>query len=290
MVLALANNPTLGVLPIQIGHLDLLASFAYPITIKSFDLLEGSKPDLFYLDSGAFTAWSKGRQVDLREYVTFAQGISKRWPQTVTVNLDVIPGQPGRTSTKAEREEGMERSLANADVLRGHGLRVMEVFHQDEPASFLAKLIERRREGEPLGISPRNDMSIKARCAWLKTTLRWMVHNGGRESIPPCHGLAATAEPFLDAFPFYSVDSSSWSVAYRYGRVITDSSTELVTSRFGAPGTTLTIRLDQPDQRAVLFAQVRESIRSLNRRARHSTSVWAARGISWQDDPIAKAA
>lgn len=288
LVLALGGAVESNVTLLRYGHRDFLASFAYPSTLEAFDVMPEAPPRTLIIDSGAFTAWTKGIALDVREYAQFALGAQQRWPQTVSVNLDVIPGSPGRTSTAAEREEGMERSLIHADVLRAHGLRVMEVFHQDEPLSFLKRLVERRRVGEPLGLSPRNDRGVQPRCAWLRHVLKWMVQHGGVKSIPPCHGLAATAASMGQAFPFYSADSSTWSLPFRVGFLVPQDTRKRlrIAHLYGSTGS---LKRSVPEEREALYSQVRSTIRHLQAAADQTTALWAQRGIEWQDDPISQA-
>src|SRR5690606_23861026 len=68
-----------------------------------------------------------------------------------------------------------------------------------------------------LCISPRNDRSVKARVEWLRKLLgHLLARYGSPANLPRTHGLAVTGRPMLEAFPFFSGDSSSWMLQYRY--------------------------------------------------------------------------
>ncbi len=196
----------------------LLCTFASPNFLKPVTYV----PDYFILDSGAFTAWQTGRQVDIESLGNFATALRDRWKNAKVVNLDVIPGSPGRTSSEADRRLAQRKSLENADYLRSRGLPVMEVFHQDESAEFLRLLLERRQEGEVLGISPRNDLSIAQRAEWLHRVTALIIKETGKDNFPPCHGLAVTSPKMLKAFPFYSADSTTYSNPRLYGHFINE--------------------------------------------------------------------
>ncbi len=58
------------------------------------------------LDSGAFSAWDSGAVVTLEEYAAFVTKYSTFFDWIV--NLDVIPGQPGRRPSPAEIDESAE--------------------------------------------------------------------------------------------------------------------------------------------------------------------------------------
>ena len=89
------------------------------------------------LDSGAFTAWTKGEEVTLdhliRDYRTliddFGYGKEKVW----LINLDKIPAEPGRTPTPYELEEAIKISDENFHRLTDKfGDIVIPVYHQGE--------------------------------------------------------------------------------------------------------------------------------------------------------------
>jgi hypothetical protein len=271
------------------GHRYYLVSYVYRKALDDITA-HGVHPDIFLLDSGAFSAWTSGTVIDVDAYGAYAETITARWPHTHTINLDVIPGTPDTQATDAQREEGMARSLVNADRLRARGLRVMEVYHQGEPATFLETLVARRRPGELLGLSSRLGLSPVARARWLTNVLRWMVHHGGLQSIPPCHGLAETANESMEAFPFYSTDSSTWIAAQRYGHVIAPSrrtgrpAQQDIVAVYGGirgPRTRSGLRAGDPTHARILEASTRESIRAIQAEVDRCTAMWAARGITW---------
>ena len=76
------------------------------------------------LDSGAYSAWSKGKRISLEDYVEF---ILTRGTDTWTtiVNLDVIPGKKGKKDdpppTSAECERGRGRVGQLRPVEEGSG-------------------------------------------------------------------------------------------------------------------------------------------------------------------------
>ncbi len=254
----------------------LLVSYAFA---KHFARIDYTPPYLM-IDSGAFTAWQAGHATDLHGYAQFAKALLSRRPSLPTwcINLDVIPGEAGRTSTPDERRRGMAESLRHADILRGYGLPIIEVFHQDEPWEFLDQLIERLPPRAVLGISPRNDVSTKARARWLRELLGYLCgHRGMRlDELPRCHGLAATCKECLEAFPFYSADSSTWANAYQFGNVVQRSGRQAhMTEALGfasskvSPAQNLTTRLN---------------VKNLTQLGAWATELWGRRGVRWGDD------
>lgn len=255
---------------------NLLVSFAYGETLAQLTYT----PDLLILDSGAFTAWSMGHEVDVAAYREFALAARQRFPRLLVVNLDVIPGERGRTSTAVERTEAMQRSLRNADYLRTVGLPVMEVFHQDEPADFLRLLVTRRQPDEVLGLSPRNDMPLTSRKAWLRRVLALLSRNGP-EHVPPCHGLAVTAKDMMTVFPWWSVDSSTWTMVWRWGEIPHPTRGGRVAISEAFAPTADVRRLNRTEHMSEQHAATRLAIAALDEAAAEATKLWEGRGITW---------
>jgi hypothetical protein len=264
------------------GYPWLLASFAFPQTMgygTRVDPLAGHPLRSLILDSGAFTAWTKGKRIELGDYRRFAAWCRDRWPELWAggelhfVNLDVIPGVYGRASTAPERATGMAASLANADALRADGLRVMEVYHQDEPPDFLAALVARRRPGELLGLSPRNDLTPAARVTWVRQVYGAWQRAG--TPIPPCHLLGATMRAIWETCPIYSADSITWINPQKFGTYA------------GRDGKHVALDGQYPSSRprAVRALGFAEGIANYRRISDDWTRVWARRGFAWDGPP-----
>ena len=251
---------------------NILNSFAYK---KAIDTLT-YKPTEFTLDSGAFTAWNVGKEVDIEQYKAWSQQMSIEYPNVRCVNLDVIPGEVGRTSTAAERIAGMKISLDNADNLRDAGLNVMEVFHQDEPFDYLDLLISRLPSRESvLCISPRNDVSNKAKLIWHKQVLKHLVDTVGKENLPRMHGLAVTAKSLILEFPYFSADSSSYAAPVRFGRVSDYDGKMITIEEFLGHN-------HRNDKYSGVSIVIRRMIDEYIRLEQQTTSIWASRGIVWE--------
>lgn len=252
---------------------NILNSFAY---YKALDDLK-YKPVELTLDSGAFTAWNAGKSVDVEAYKNWALDVSAKTANVRCVNLDVIPGEVGRSSTKAERIAGMQQSLENADYLRDAGLTVMEVFHQDEPFEFLDLLLDRLPSKDAvLCISPRNDVSLKAKLNWHRQVLKHLIDRMGKDNLPRMHGLAVTAKTLVLEFPYFSVDSSSYASPLRFGMVADYDGKmiryeDFIGHNFGGD-----------DTYGASSIVIRRMIEEYVRIEQNATSIWKARGIVWE--------
>lgn len=244
----------------------VLASFAYPKTLT----LLNYQPEYLIIDSGAFSAWNSGKVIEVAAYASYLGEVKMRFPNALAVNLDVIPGKPGKTATRAEKEEAMAKSVENADFLRSRGFEVMEVFHQDEPFEFLDLLLSRLPDGHILGLSPRNDVSPKARAMWLKKVLSHLLRTRLPSELPKTHGLAATAKTVMDTFPFYSVDSTTYINAIRFGFYQEDGKT--IASQDIFPSSRVSV---------AKYYGLRRYIREYERLETYYTQLWARRGVVW---------
>jgi len=273
LTFAMGLNPFQVRLINEVTPKNLLISFAY----KSLLPQTHYKPEYLILDSGAFTAWNSGKQVDIAAYGDWAISGSDKGEKVVAVNLDVIPGEVGRTSTKQERVEGMRQSLKNANYLREQGLDVMEVFHQDEPMTFLDDLVDRLPIGGILGISPRNDVNVSQKVVWQNAVFRHLYQKHGVAAFPRCHGLAVTSMQMMKAFPYYSVDSSTWASAMRYGTYTDEwGKSQKMRKLVGAQPSML-------EMRQAVYTGVRNSIIELENIGDSMTTLWTSRGFGWKD-------
>lgn len=252
---------------------NVLCAFPYARSLEVMTY----RPDYLLLDSGAFTAWVSGKEIDIVAFADWALSKQTIANKVVTVNLDVIPARFGRSSTQKERAMGMKQSIENADYLRSRGLEVAEVFHQDEPLIYLETLLDRLPFGQILGISPRNDVQVKAKEAWQSVVLRHLIGRYGIENLPKTHGLAVTAMRLMRSFPYYSVDSSTWMSPQRFGTYtnrlgktepVENFLPKRVTVKIGPEG----IRL-----------MMRESAESFLHIGKDITTLWEHRGVTWKD-------
>ncbi len=166
------------------------------------------------LDSGAFTAWSKGDEVQLDHLMhVYGDLINKYGPHMRAIwliNLDKIPGSPGRTAGKEEIDEAIAISDANYAVLvKEFGDIVLPVFHQNEDEKRLADIVDM---APYVCISPRNDLPEKSRVSWSQ-----YVH--GLQPGMKTHGLATTGSQMLTTVPWHSADSASWVFAGAMGNI-----------------------------------------------------------------------
>lgn len=262
---------------------NILTSFAFcKSPQKILESFNGVFPERLIIDSGAFSVWTKGEVIDIDKYANFCQELKKILPKEIDlniVNLDVLPGRFGQRPTTEQRELSAEAGWANMLYLEGKGLKVIHVFHQHEDFKWLDKL---REHSDYIGISPANDVSMKEKMNWLNKVF------GVLRDTKKAHGFAVTSDVQLTKYPFYSVDSSSWSAASRYGRVATFGDKKLRTFSYKKRNEIINNWETIKDKSQALLHgsdedRLRQGIRSYLQLQKDITNLWTKRGIIWQD-------
>jgi len=165
------------------------------------------KPDefIFFLDSGAFSAWSRGTEIDLDEYIAFIKANIELIE--VYACLDAIPGAPGRSATSTEREQAAETTWKNYLYMKAEGLDPLPVFHYGEDFKYLERMLD---YGCPyIGVGGLVGIPGTNRRVWLDRLFARITDDAGMPIIKT-HGFGMTSVPLIFRYPWYSVDSTTW--------------------------------------------------------------------------------
>lgn len=171
-------------------------------------------PFRFFLDSGAYSAWSRGIEIDLDEYREFIRANADQLD--IYASLDVIPGKPGRAATQNERNEAAERSWANYLNMTADGLSPLPVYHYGEDPRFLERMLA--HGCSYIGIGGLVGVNSTNRREWLDVVFARITDDGGWP-IVKTHGFGMTSIPLMFRYPWYSVDSTSWIKATAAGGI-----------------------------------------------------------------------
>lgn len=169
------------------------------------------------LDSGVFSAWNKGGTLSIKDYIAYLKDYKSLLHSYVS--MDVIPGVIGRKRTQREVEDSAKQSYANLQTMKGHGLKPIPVFHQDEPFSWLERML---KDGERyIGISSGKDLAAEndLKRNWLDTIFTMICDPLGRPLIKT-HGFGITRTQYLLRYPFTTVDSTTWLLTPGFGIII----------------------------------------------------------------------
>jgi len=217
---------------IQLGVRHKLCSYAYPKQLEGwFTNIPNVPPGdrgAVMVDSGAFSAWNKGRTIPFEEYIEYAhQAITKAEElgmEIHIVNLDVIPGKVGETSALTRNfcnpknkeliEQAAKQGYRNLLTMLKNGIKPIHVFHQGESWKWLDRMIEKV---DYIGISPANDVANNIRREWVDSVFEYL-HKHDVVHVRT-HGFAVHAHKMLSEYPWTSCDSASWRIAAGFGWV-----------------------------------------------------------------------
>jgi hypothetical protein len=234
-------------------------------TDKALTILNKYRPDTnIIIDSGAFSAWNSGYQVNRDELLHFYKEIKKEFPHANFINLDVIPGEKGRKPTEKEADLACQLSWENFLWFKQNGIMTLPVFHEDDNWDYLHMMMN---ETDYIAISPANDSSTKRRMVWLDRTYSIL------KADYKTHGLAATSKKLLERYPFYSVDSINWKTVLIFANQRSFNGEQTlprhIVSQLAKNPNTMTQLLN-------------EEITKQIKLEKYITKLWASRGVQWE--------
>lgn len=170
---------------VEYGCQHLMLSYYYDRFISSLQMSRFRKYGLhIMLDSGAYTAWKKGLEINIDEYIDFikANNIGKY------IALDVV-GDP-------------ITSHINLKYMESKGLHPIPVFHLGSDIEFLRQLVEREKYpyiclGGTVGSSKAIRDNFFSECFSTFPKTRF-------------HALGMTDTSLMAKYPWSSIDSTSW--------------------------------------------------------------------------------
>jgi hypothetical protein len=168
---------------------NIMLSFYYwkNTSLEDFIKVIGYKPRII-LDSGAYSAYTKGKEIDLEKYVEYYKK-NKKWVNEF-INLDKLGDN--------------EKSFEVYQVMRERGLKPMPVFHYLGDEKYLQRYIEdgnvRIALGGTVPVKNKNDVA-----AWVKM-LTWLYPE------VKFHLLGSAARKVLDHCDIESADAATWMI------------------------------------------------------------------------------
>ena len=242
---------------------NILITYAYPKEVEENSVLWKDK-DLrprVIIDSGAFTAWSTGKVVHPQDYAEWALDFDKRWRHKMAslefMNLDII----GDQDASWKNQETLERMGISPVPIITHNseLKHLDRALSDYPYIALGGLVPYSRNKKKLA-------------HWLDICFsRIMAYRKKTGTLRKIHLLGITTDWVLKRYPCYSSDSSSWVSCLRFGGGTTAGIKQI--PRYKESDAAL----------AATIHTLRSEIRKYKKMQDESTSLWASRGITWND-------
>lgn len=178
-------------------HLDhYLESYHYIQTQKYVDKIRQNGNKLF-VDSGAFSAYTKGVKIDLPAYC--------RWLHT---NSDLVEIEDGLLMASVLDGIGDPlQTWRNQLEMESLGITPLPCFHYGEDERYLEWYVDRYEYITLGGLVP---ISKPQQIHWLDRIWNdYLVDGAGRARVR-VHGFGLTTKGVMERYPWYSVDSSSW--------------------------------------------------------------------------------
>ncbi len=148
-----------------------------------------------FLDSGAYSAFTKGIKIDIYEYIDFI----KKYHDKIEIyaNLDVIGDA--------------EATFENQKIMEKEGLNPLPCFHYGEDIKYLIRYI---KDYDYIALGGMVPISSKDLSYWLDNLFSSYI-----PAETKIHGFGLTSLKLMLRYPWYSVDSTSWVMTSRMGGV-----------------------------------------------------------------------
>lgn len=213
----------------------------------------------FFLDSGAFTAFTMKKSIDIDKYIDFIKKNKK--VLFVYAGLDVI--------------EDWKATKKNMEYMEKAGLKPLPTFHTGSPFEELERMCK-KYDYIALGGLVGGERQVLEK--WLDKC--WSVI---KKHFPiRVHGFGLTAYWALDRYPFYSVDSTSWLTAGKFRRFSKFTNMKMNNlyslQRQRKKDNTLRLDLQKKTYKDIGVMQIKE----YKKMETFITRVWEARGVVWK--------
>lgn len=186
---------------------NILESWHYVGKQRFVDDMRRESAQIF-LDSGAFSAWTLGVKLSVYDYCEY-----------IKRNLDIIRKDNGVAMASVLDGIGDPlQTYRNQLEMEARGARPLPCFHKGEDERYLEYYIQNY---EYITLGGMVGTSAQQLAIWLDRI--WGKHLCDGAGRPRCkvHGFGLTSTPLMQAYPWYSCDSSSWIQAAAFGSVVT---------------------------------------------------------------------
>jgi len=157
-----------------------------------------NKECYLFLDSGAFTAWTRKKGISIDKYIECIKEVNP----PIYAGLDVI--------------RNPEATKKNMEYMDSHGLKALPTFHHGSPLDYLYDMLD-KYDYMALGGMGGGDKTQQQVMNWLDRVWRQIIR---RKPEMKVHGFACSGETIMKVYPWESVDSTSWLAPVIFGRDI----------------------------------------------------------------------
>jgi hypothetical protein len=185
----------------------ILESYHYIGSQRFIDQMRADDAKVF-LDSGAFSAYTLGVDIDLPTYCDYIKRNADLWRVEDGVMMASVLDGIGDPLKTYQNQLAMEQL----------GAKPLPCFHAGEDERYLEHYV---KNYEYITLGGMVGSSTKQLCIWLDRMWdKYLTDGSGRPRLK-VHGFGITAIPITERYPWYSVDSSSWIQSAAFGSIIT---------------------------------------------------------------------
>jgi len=204
-----------------------------------------------FLDSGAFTAYTKGIEISNKEYIEYI----RKYKLKNYASLDVIGDE--------------KKSKENLIEMTNAGLKPIPAFHYGEKIDYLDWYLQNFNY-VALGGVAQMGKDKKGLIAWLDKCFS-IISVYYRSKKIKIHGFAILSYDLLKRYPFYSVDGTSWLSACKYGNIVSYNK-----------GIKKNLYSKMYADKYNYKENIIRNIKSYLKMEQDITALWESRGISWK--------
>ena len=157
----------------------------------------------FFLDSGAFSAFTKNKKIDIDKYIKFIHKYKDRL-SVYSVLDDILD---------------YKKTEENQRYMESKGLSPNPCYHYGEPLEILEKMVD---EYEYISIGGMVPISTKNLYPFLDQCFDIICDTNGKPKVK-VHGFGMTIIDLMKRYPWYSVDSTSAIMYAAMGNIINDN-------------------------------------------------------------------
>lgn len=168
----------------------LLESYHYVHKQSAVDRIRADGAKVF-LDSGAFSAFTKGVDVDIKAYCEY-----------IKKNQDII-----EVASVLDGIGDPKATLENQQFMESQGVCPLPCFHYGEDERYLEYYLANYEYITLGGMVPISTPQLKL---WLDHLWDKYLTDGAGRPKAKIHGFGLTTVSLMERYPWYSVDSSSW--------------------------------------------------------------------------------
>lgn len=185
---------------------NVLESYFYIQDQNNVDSIRNSGVKIF-LDSGAFSAFTLGAVLSIEEYCNY-----------IKTNIDIIRRDDTVDMFSVLDSIGnAEETYKNQKHMEYLGCRPIPCFHSGEPEEYLQHYVENYSYIALGGLVGGSAIQLTN---WLDGIWEKYLIDGSGNAKIKVHGFGITREGIMAAYPWHSVDSSSWVQKASFGGIM----------------------------------------------------------------------